>query len=158
MKAKTLNIINPDAFVLTSETLSSRVTDENKKELIVKIVSDIYNKSSTELLTRSRLTEFREPRQLIQYLLKYYTNYSFAQIGSITGGFDHATIINSKKVWSNLIETSKEHRETLQIFSAEYLTEVEKLKNEIMLSKRNRCYSSKHKTIRNWDKFKHEYN
>jgi chromosomal replication initiator protein len=47
------------------------------------------------------------------YLLKKYTNYSYAHIGCMVGNRDHATVIHSDKMVRNLREVDKKFDSTM---------------------------------------------
>lgn len=69
-------------------------------------------KISRQLITkRTRKREIVQARQLVQYFLERYTKLSLPEIGKLTGGFDHSTILASKKNIKNLMDTDKHFRE-----------------------------------------------
>ena len=150
-------IINPDAFVLTNKNIVTKVTNERIKEIIIDTVSKIYERDKSELFVKTRFRKILEPRQMIQFLLKQYTTYSNAEIGFFTGGLDHATVINSRKVWRDLAEVSPPHKERLQQFSVMYHEQIEKEKEQMHFGQGNKCYSPREETIRNWENIKHKY-
>ncbi len=51
----------------------------------------------TTIFTKGRKHEICWPRQYVQTLLHDYFKLSYAEIGACTGGFDHATAMNSVK-------------------------------------------------------------
>jgi hypothetical protein len=103
------------------------------------------------LLIRTRQRPFVEARQLTHLILRDRTNYSLAEIGVLVGGYDHATVLHSARVWANLIDTSRPHRkrysevnETLDAaMTGAGVETVKGLANQ--------------RTIRNWNKYKHEF-
>jgi hypothetical protein len=55
----------------------------------------------------SARTHFNKiPRQVLQYLMAQNTGLSLKEIAQRTGGFHHTTIINSRRLVSNMISTN----------------------------------------------------
>jgi hypothetical protein len=61
---------------------------------------------------KSRLSEYKFPRQIVMYILKIHTHASLARIGQIYNK-DHATVINSVKVVENYTATDKRFSEII---------------------------------------------
>lgn len=64
----------------------------------------------TEIRVRTRKRLVVQPRQILMFLINSNFNYSLVRIGSLLGGFDHATVLHAKSVVSNLYETDKQYR------------------------------------------------
>lgn len=85
----------------------------NKKEitvdLIIDIVADHYNISSSDILSSKRSRNISYPRQICMYLCREYTSVSLDEIGSKMGKRDHTTILHGiKKITEDL-----EHGDTV---------------------------------------------
>ena len=65
------------------------------------------------IFSKGRQREIVVARQVVQYLLKSYTKWSLASIGSLTGGRDHATVMHAIKTIGNLKDTEKQFKETM---------------------------------------------
>lgn len=63
-----------------------------------------------QLQVKTRKKEIKEPRQILHYLAKKHTNLSFAKIGKRFGNKDHATVLNSYNLISNLLKTDREFK------------------------------------------------
>ena len=71
-------------------------------DLIKLIVCTEFDISPDVVFLKTRKREIVQARQFIQHFTKKYTNYSLSQIGSITGGKDHATVLHSYNTVENL--------------------------------------------------------
>jgi chromosomal replication initiator protein len=76
-------------------------------KFITELVCSHYNVSALKLKSMSRKRELVDARHMAIYLMLTYTKLSQKSIGLLFGGRDHATIINSKKVTKNLIDTDR---------------------------------------------------
>lgn len=85
---------------------------------IESVVCDFYNIKSELIHTASRKRQIVQARQVTMYLSKTYTEMSLAQIGSLIGKKNHATVLHACK-------TVKEQMEVDKIFREE-ITEIEK--------------------------------
>lgn len=81
------------------------VFNDDLMMLIAKRVYKFYNIPISEINTVSRKREIITPRQVTHYFLKNKTKYTLAEIGKKIGDKDHATVLNSAKLISNLIDT-----------------------------------------------------
>lgn len=77
------------------------------------IVCDYYHMPVSEVFLPTRKREIVTKRQTIHYFYKRYTKLSLASIGSGYGGKDHATVMNSCKIISNLIDTDIRFRKEI---------------------------------------------
>jgi len=85
---------------------------------IESVVCDFYNIKCELIHTASRKRQIVQARQVTMYLSKNYTEMSLAQIGSLIGKKNHATVLHS-------INTVKEQMEVDKIFREE-IAEIEK--------------------------------
>ncbi len=86
-------------------------------QLVIEIVSEHFNISSDQMISKNRSSEIARPRQIAMYLCKNMTDTPLETIGSLLGGRDHSTIIHGiKKIsleydknetFANLVETIK---------------------------------------------------
>lgn len=99
------NIISPDK------------PKEITPQLVIEIVSEHFNISTDQMISKNRSNEIARPRQIAMYLCKNMTDTPLETIGALLGGRDHSTIIHGiKKItqeyednetFHNLIETIK---------------------------------------------------
>lgn len=75
---------------------------------IIDAVCEHYDVTFKQLCSRKRTRHLCQPRQIIMYLLFSYTSLSLREIGEIFGGYDHATVINSREKIKNLMQTVPE--------------------------------------------------
>ncbi|MDR0744283.1 MAG: chromosomal replication initiator protein DnaA [Tannerella sp.] len=104
-------------LTLTKQVISQTVRLE-KKQLTIKKIQEIvcryFNLDEALILTKSRKREIVQPRQITMFLAKKYTESSFAHIGKVVGGKDHATVLHSCKMVKEQIEISKSFRLTME--------------------------------------------
>lgn len=99
------NIISPDK------------PREITPQLVIEIVSEHFNISTDQMISKNRSNEIARPRQIAMYLCKNMTDAPLETIGALLGGRDHSTIIHGiKKItqeyddnenFHNLVETIK---------------------------------------------------
>lgn len=80
---------------------------------ILRFIDAFCNASSVnihELKVRTRKRLVVQPRQILMLLINSNFNYSLSRIGSLLGGYDHATVLHAKSVVRNLYETDKQYR------------------------------------------------
>ena len=147
-----LKTVNPDAFALTDPSDQvMRNNDVATKTAIFKIIIEHYDFHPEQLTIRTRKRPFVEARQLAHYLLKNRTDYSLAVIGKMVGGYDHATVLHSSRVWDNFIFSSRRHRLIFDTISKRLDGLLVGKCTDTVKVKRNE------RTIRNWKKYKHEF-
>ena len=93
-------------MLLTSRKIRKIKLNEDKfkglsrpeiRQLVEQEVCDFYEVKLEMLRTKSRRRIYVMPRQLIMFLLEYYTEWSQLQIGSFYGGRDHTTVYHSRE-------------------------------------------------------------
>ena len=82
-------------------------------DLINQFVADYFKISLSDMLGKSRLREFAEPRQIAHYLCRKFTNKTLHIIAKKCNK-DHATCLHSAKAVKNLIQTNRIFREKIQ--------------------------------------------
>jgi len=91
-----------------------RSSKEITLSYIQKVVCDYFKLSPEEVISSSRKREILQARQIIMYFTKQLTKMSLSSIGKRLGNRDHATVMHSCKAVSNLIETNKRFRSTIE--------------------------------------------
>ncbi len=99
------NIISPDK------------PKEITPQLVIEIVSEHFNISTDQMISKNRSNDISRPRQIAMYLCKNMTPAPLETIGALLGGRDHSTVLHGiKKVakeydqnenFNHLIETIK---------------------------------------------------
>ena len=84
---------------------SKYISVAHKQYNIISAVCGYYKVEYYNLTTKSRKREFVEPRMIIIWLLRKYTNLSLKTIGAMFGNRDHSTMIYSAEAIKNLIDT-----------------------------------------------------
>ncbi len=89
-----------------------------KKKVTIDSISEVVCKHfniKTELLqTASRKREIVQARQVAMYLSKIYTELSLAQIGSVIGKKNHATVLHACKTVKDQLQVDKAFRDDLE--------------------------------------------
>jgi chromosomal replication initiator protein len=89
----------------------------NRQLSVEKILDDVckyFNLDKSLIHTKSRKQEIVQARQITMYLAKKLTEYSYAHIGKIVGGKDHATVVHACKTVKDQIEINKTYRATVE--------------------------------------------
>ena len=89
------NIISPDK------------PREITPQLVIEIVSEHFNISTDQMISKNRSNEIARPRQIAMYLCKNMTDTPLETIGALLGGRDHSTIIHGIKKITNEYETNE---------------------------------------------------
>ena len=80
---------------------------------IESVVCDFYNIKSELIHTASRKRQIVQARQVTMYLSKSYTEMSLAQIGSLIGKKNHATVLHACKTVKEQMEVDKVFRDEI---------------------------------------------
>ena len=86
---------------------------------LMRSIAEMHNINVGQIETVSRERKYLEPRQLLHWCLlnKVVDNsLTLEQIGELTGGQDHATVLHSKRVVRDRIATEREFREKVMRF------------------------------------------
>lgn len=81
---------------------------------IIKTVCEHLSIDFDRFNSSERKREIAQARQIAMYLSKQHTKAPLTTIGSAIGGRNHATVLHSCKAVSNLIETDKQFRRTVE--------------------------------------------
>ena len=106
---------------IAQKDLQNIITPDKPREitpqLIIEVVSEHFQISLDQMISKNRSNEIARPRQIAMYLCKTMTDIPLDSIGALLGGRDHSTIIHGiKKIGDeydsneqtrNLIETIK---------------------------------------------------
>ena len=106
---------------IAKKELQNIITPDKPREitpqLIIEVVSEHFQISLDQMISKNRSNEIAKPRQIAMYLCKTMTDIPLDSIGSLLGGRDHSTIIHginkigdeydSNEQTRNLIETIK---------------------------------------------------
>ena len=97
------NIISPDK------------PKEITPQLIIEVVSDHFNISVDQMISKNRSSDISKPRQIAMYLCKtMVSEVSLDTVGSLLGGRDHSTIIHGVKKITDEIETNETMAATVE--------------------------------------------
>lgn len=81
---------------------------------ITDAICSYYNVRPQELKEHTRARRIVKPRQIIMYIMhKRLPKISLKDIGNYFGGFDHTTIIHSKAIVQDLMQTDAEYRDEI---------------------------------------------
>ena len=83
-------------------------------EMMLDFVCKYFNLDKSLIYTASRKQEIVQARQITMYLAKKHTAYSYAHIGTIVGGKDHATVVHACKTVKDQIEINNTYRATIE--------------------------------------------
>lgn len=102
---------------LAKRVIGQAIKKAEKKSLTIYDISDIvcnYFNIKKELInTASRKREIVQARQVAMYLSKQYTDMSLAQIGSVIGKKNHATVLHACRTIKDQLEVDKSFREAI---------------------------------------------
>ena len=86
---------------IAQKELQNIITPDKPREitpqLIIEVVTEHFNISMDQMISRSRSSDIARPRQIAMFLCKTMTDSSLDVIGSFLGGRDHSTIIHGIK-------------------------------------------------------------
>ena len=105
-------------LILAKRVIGQAIRKIEKKKVTVDSISEVVCKHfniKTELLqTASRKREIVQARQVAMYLSKMYTELSLAQIGSVIGKKNHATVLHACKTVKDQLQVDKSFRDDLE--------------------------------------------
>ena len=86
---------------IAMKELQNIITPDKPREitpqLIIEVVSEHFQISLDQMISKNRSNEIARPRQIAMYLCKTMTDIPLDSIGSLLGGRDHSTIIHGIK-------------------------------------------------------------
>jgi chromosomal replication initiator protein len=96
------------------QNIVQNVETEVNIDYIQKFVSEYFGVTIEQMKDKTRKREIVIARQVAMYFAKEYTNMSLKSIGSHFGGRDHSTVIHALTSVSDLMDTDKKFRATMQ--------------------------------------------
>lgn len=122
MKAASVPIAShckvPNGFSITNKEIYRIV--ENR-------VSMHYELCPKDWKNNSRKMGICEARQVFQYLTRNNSSYSYAEIGVLAGGLDHADVVHNVKKIKNLCSVYKEFNSMVDSIQTEIKKDFEEL-------------------------------
>ncbi|MBI9009269.1 MAG: chromosomal replication initiator protein DnaA [Tenericutes bacterium] len=100
--------------LVNSKHAANHKVDRNNYTNILDIVSNYYNITPTELLSKNRKKKFVFPRQIAMYIFKDIYDLTYKKIGQIFNDRDHSTVIYSIEQISNDIQTDKDKKNDVE--------------------------------------------
>jgi len=115
------SLINQDIdTALAAEALKDIIPSNRPRKITIKgiqaFISERYNISEKEILSRKRTRSIAFPRQIAMYLSRELTDLSLPKIGQEFGGRDHTTVIHAHKKITELIEVDNEFQSEINVF------------------------------------------
>ena len=111
-------LANAPINIELAEKIISRIISITPKvntvEKIRDIVCEYFTLSVEAISTKSRKREVVQARQIAMYLSKQHTKNSLASIGEAIGQRDHATVLHACRIVTDLMETDKNFRVSVQ--------------------------------------------
>lgn len=90
------------------------VETEVNLDFIQKTVAEYFDVTLDSLKAKTRKKEIVTARQVAMYFAKEFTSHSLKSIGYHFGGRDHSTVIHSVQTVSDLIDTDKKFKASIQ--------------------------------------------
>lgn len=101
-KKELQNIISPDK------------PKEVTPQLIIEVVSEHFQISVEQMISKNRSNEIARPRQIAMYLCRNMTDIPLDTIGSLLGGRDHATIIHGINKITDMSEQNEDMKNLIE--------------------------------------------
>ena len=103
---------------IAQKELQNIITPDKPKEitpqLIIEVVSEHFQISLDQMISKNRSNEIARPRQIAMYLCKNMTDIPLDSIGTLLGGRDHSTIIHGINKISKELETNETTRNLIE--------------------------------------------
>jgi len=93
--------------LVNSKNASNHKIDRTNYTNILDVVSNYYNITTTDMLSKNRKKKYVFPRQMAMYILKDLYDLTYKKIGQIFNNRDHSTVIYSIEQISNDIQSDK---------------------------------------------------
>ena len=99
---------------IAKKELQNIITPDKPREitpqLIIEVVSEHFQISLDQMISKNRSNEIARPRQIAMYLCKTMTDIPLDSIGSLLGGRDHSTIIHDIKKIADEYDSNEQTR------------------------------------------------
>lgn len=130
-------ITDPNIYLGIVKIKEDKLSDIKEVNNIVKIVCFYFQVDLSGLTENKqcRKQEYVKTRQLLHFFLRYCTKLNLVDIGKLIGDKDHATVLHSCKIVSNLYDTDKDYKHDF-----DYIANLIKLYVQNM--QRGRMYST----------------
>ena len=103
---------------IAERELSNIITPDKPREitaqLIIEVVSEHFQISLDQMISKNRSNEIARPRQIAMYLCKTMTDIPLDSIGSLLGGRDHSTIIHGIKKIADEYDSNEQTRNLIE--------------------------------------------
>lgn len=103
---------------IAMKELQNIITPDKPREitpqLIIEVVSEHFQISLDQMISKNRSNEIARPRQIAMYLCKTMTDIPLDSIGSLLGGRDHSTIIHGIKKIADEYDSNEQTRNLIE--------------------------------------------
>jgi chromosomal replication initiator protein len=110
-------ITNKEIDIVLAKQVIGQTVRLDRKQLNIKQIQEMvcryFNLDQALIQSLSRKREIVQARQITMFLAKKYTEASYAHIGKVVGGKDHATVLYACNTIRDQIEISKSFRSTM---------------------------------------------
>jgi chromosomal replication initiator protein len=96
------------------DTISSAKQSNISTEIIIRVVSEYFSLTPTDLRSKKKSRNIVHPRHLAMFIIRDLTELSTTDIGQLFGGRDHTTVINAIDKIENRIITDPSEEGTIQ--------------------------------------------
>ena len=113
------NVTIETAKELLKDNFGSPKQENISIDLIMKVIAEHYNLSSSEIRGKKRNKNIVLPRQLCMYITREITDFSTTEIGNEFGGRDHTTVMHACQKIEELLRTDPSMDSTIQLLIKE---------------------------------------
>ena len=115
---KLLAYSNLEKTEIAMKELQNIITPDKPREitpqLVIEVVTEHFNISLDQMISKNRSNEIARPRQIAMYLCKNMTDIPLDSIGQLLGGRDHSTIIHGIKKIADEYESNENTRNLIE--------------------------------------------
>lgn len=86
-------------------------------QLILEIVSEHYNVTPSDIVSKKRPREIAYPRQIVMYLCRKLTDMSLPKIGEVIGKRDHTTVLHGYEKINSELKSDPSLKNTIDILT-----------------------------------------
>ncbi len=108
-------LINTTIDMDLAQSVTDKIVKVTPSEISIDTIQDVvceyFNITREALVSKTRKREIVQARQIAMYMCRNFTKISLAAIGQQIGGKDHATVVHSCNIVSDLIETNKSFKQ-----------------------------------------------
>lgn len=111
LEKRTINIdLAKDAL---KDIISPDSPDKITPDYIIRIVCDHYNVTQDDITSKKRNKELVLPRQVIMYLCRKLTDYTYNGIGALLGNRDHSTVMHGEASIDDMLKKDESIKKTI---------------------------------------------